>query len=84
MAKSALAPPVQVGVHEAKSRLSELLRLVDGGQEVEILRGGEPIAKIVSLRDRGTRQLGVDHGVFAVPDDFDDPLPDDVLDSFLR
>jgi hypothetical protein len=28
------------------------------------------------------RQLGEDRGVFTVPDDFDDPLPDDVQRSF--
>jgi hypothetical protein len=26
--------------------------------------------------------LGIDHGVYTVPDDFDAPLPDDVLESF--
>ena len=36
-------------MHEAKTRLSELLRLVDGGQEIEISRGGEPIARIVPI-----------------------------------
>jgi len=73
---------VRVGVHEAKTRLSQLLRLVDGGQEVEISRGGEPVARIVPIRRRGKRQLGVDHGAFRVPDDFDTPLPDEVLASF--
>jgi prevent-host-death family protein len=73
---------VRVGVHEAKTRLSQLLRLVDGGQEVEISRGGEPVARIVPIRRRAKRQLGVDHGAFRVPDDFDTPLPDEVLASF--
>jgi prevent-host-death family protein len=75
---------VRVGVHEAKTRLSQLLRLVDGGQEVEISRGGEPVARIVPIRRRAKRQLGVDHGVFRVPDDFDAPLPDEVLASFAE
>lgn len=79
MAKSVV---VRVGVHEAKTRLSQLLRLVDGGQEVEISRGGEPIAKIVPIRSPEKRRLGTDEGVFVVPDDFDAPLPDDVLASF--
>jgi prevent-host-death family protein len=79
MAKSGV---VRVGVHEAKTRLSQLLRLVDGGQEIEISRGGEPVAKIVPIRSGGKRRLGTDEGVFAVPDDFDAPLPDDVLASF--
>jgi prevent-host-death family protein len=73
---------VRVGVHEAKTRLSQLLRLVDSGQEVEISRGGEPVAKIVPIRRPRKRQLGVDEGVFVVPDDFDAPLPRDVLASF--
>jgi prevent-host-death family protein len=79
MTKSAV---VRVGVHEAKTRLSQLLRLVDGGQEVEISRGGEPVAKIVPIRSAGKRRLGIDEGVFVVPDDFDAPLPDDVLEGF--
>ena len=73
---------VRVGVHEAKTRLSQLLRLVDGGQEVEILRGGEPVARLVSIRPRGKRQLGGDVGFFRVPDDFDAPLPDDLVAPF--
>ncbi|CAM3422471.1 antitoxin [Mycobacterium intermedium] len=75
---------VRVGVHEAKTRLSELLRLVDSGQEVEIARGGEPVAKLVPFHTQDTRRLGIDRGVYTVPDDFDAPLPDNVLESFHR
>lgn len=75
---------IRVGVHEAKTRLSQLLRLVDAGQEVEIARGGQPVARIVPIRGREKRQLGIDQGVFVVPDDFDSALPDDVLADFLR
>lgn len=38
---------IEVGVHEAKTRLSELLRGVEAGEEVTVTRGGEPIARIV-------------------------------------
>jgi prevent-host-death family protein len=75
---------ISVGVHEAKTRLSELLRLVERGQEVEIARGGEPIAKLVPLHSQNTRHLGIDRGVYTVPDDFDAPLADDVLAGFHR
>jgi antitoxin (DNA-binding transcriptional repressor) of toxin-antitoxin stability system len=71
-------------VHEAKTRLSQLLRLVEGGQEVEIARGGELVAKIVPIHAPGTRRFGTDRGVVVVPEDFDAPLPDDVLAGFLR
>lgn len=81
MTKSAA---LRVGVHEAKTRLSELLRLVDGGQEIEISRGGEPIARLVPIREPGKRRLGLDEGAFQIPDDFDAPLPHDMLASFSR
>ncbi len=45
----------QVGVHEAKTRLSELLRGVEAGEEVVVTRGGEPIARIVPVAPRPPR-----------------------------
>ena len=71
-----------MGVHEAKTHLSELLRRVAAGEEVVINRSGHPVAKLVPIVEGESRQLGVDHGVFEVPDDFDAPLPDDVLAGF--
>jgi prevent-host-death family protein len=85
MTKSTPASPtaVHVGVHEAKTRLSELLRMVDAGQEVEILRNGEPVAKLVSMHSPKSRRVfGQDRGRLSVPEDFNAPLPDDVLDTF--
>jgi prevent-host-death family protein len=41
-------PSLRVGVHEAKTQLSKLLRLVAAGQEIEILRNGEPVARLVA------------------------------------
>lgn len=73
-----------VGVHEAKTRLSELLRLVDAGEEVEIQRSGEPVARLVPVSGRRARTFGIDAGRLHVPDDFDAPLPEDVLDAFER
>lgn len=71
-----------VGVHEAKTNLSKLLRRVMAGEEVVITRNGEPLAKLVPAERRGRRVLGIDDGRFEVPADFDTPLPDDMLDSF--
>lgn len=69
-------------MHEAKTTLSKLLREVEAGAEIVIRRGGEPVAKLVPLRRREARVLGQDAGLFSVPDDFDAPLPDDVMDDF--
>jgi prevent-host-death family protein len=73
---------IRVGVHEAKTRLSELLRQVDAGSEVEILRNGAPVARLVAAAPRRTRTFGSERGVLVVPDDFDAPLPADVLAAF--
>lgn len=75
---------VTVGVHEAKTTLSELLRRVAAGEEVTITRGGEPVAMIIPVQRRELRVLGRDRGLFEVPEDFDAPLPDDVLATFER
>jgi prevent-host-death family protein len=74
----------EVGVHEAKTHLSRLLRQVMAGDEVVITRGGVPIARLVPAGHRNARELGSDRGVYEVPDDFDAPLPADVLDDFER
>jgi prevent-host-death family protein len=40
-------PATIVNTHEAKSRLSELLRLVERGEEVILARNGTMIAKLI-------------------------------------
>lgn len=74
----------RVGVHEAKTHLSRLLRLVEAGQEIEILRNGELVARIVPATTRAARRFGSDRGRYVVPDDFDAPLAPEVLDRFTR
>ena len=71
-----------VGVHHAKTHLSELLVQVQAGEEVIIMRGREPVARLVAMSPKGPRQLGMDKGLFSVDDNFNEQLPDDVLDSF--
>lgn len=73
-----------VGVHDAKTNLSRLLEDVTAGEEVIITRRGEAIASLVPVRRSKARRLGIDRGRFVVPDDFDSPLPDDLLDAFER
>jgi prevent-host-death family protein len=70
-----------VGVGEAKTHLSRLLRQVEQGDEVVIERDGRPVAKLVHV-GQPRRQFGQLAGAFTVPDDFDEPLPDEYLDTF--
>lgn len=73
---------ITVGVHEAKTNLSRLLRRVASGEEVVITRSGVPVARISAISDRRERVFGQDRDLLAVPDDFDAPLPEDLLAEF--
>ena len=72
-----------VNIHEAKTHLSRLLADVERGREVIITRSGKPVAKLVPVgSDRPRRTAGALRGQIWIASDFDDPLPDDVLDEF--
>jgi prevent-host-death family protein len=74
---------MEVKIHEAKTTLSKLLVRVQSGEEIVITNGGKPIARLAPIRTKPKpRKLGSAKGQFAVPDDFNAPLPDDVLKSF--
>ena len=72
-----------VNVHEAKTHLSKLLGAVENGEVIIIARGGKPIARLVRFDEEPGRVLGKDAGLFEVPDDFDAPLPDNILAEFF-
>lgn len=65
---------ITVAVSEAKSQLSELLRRVEGGEEVVIRRGARPVARLVPERPAGVAPPGALRGRIVVSDDFDEPL----------
>jgi prevent-host-death family protein len=73
-----------VNVHEAKTNFSKLLRRVVLGEEIIIARAGVPIAKLVRVVAKtGKRPLGFLKGEIWMADDFDAPLPPDILAGFL-
>ena len=71
-----------VGIHEAKTHLSRLLRRVAAGEEIVIAKSGLPVARLVPFEEPKNRMLGIDEGLFEIPDDFDSPLPDSLLGEF--
>ncbi len=72
-----------VNIHEAKTHLSRLLVEVAAGQEIVIAKAGKAIARLVPVAgQRPKRALGIDRGRVVISDDFDAPLPDDVLAGF--
>jgi prevent-host-death family protein len=75
---------VQVTIHEAKTHLSRLLKRVACGEEIVIAKGDKPVARLVPMDQPRARVLGRDEGLFTVPENFDAPLPEELLKSFER
>jgi prevent-host-death family protein len=75
---------VEVNIHEAKTHLSRLLQRVAAGEEVTIARAGTPVARLVPVppEKKTVRPLGMDRGKIWIADDFDAPLPDELLKQF--
>ena len=72
-----------INIHEAKIHLSRLVEDVAAGEEVVIVKAGKPMARLVALaKPAGRRKLGILAGKMVVPDDFDTPLPFELLSSF--
>ena len=67
----------QVGIHEAKTHLSRLLRRVAAGEVIVIAKGGVPLARLVPIHSRARRELGGDAGTVMVHGAFDAPLDED-------
>lgn len=72
-----------VNTHEAKTHLSRLLKRVAAGEEIVIASAGTPVARLVPLEGTGrAREMGFAGGELRIGDDFDAPLPADVLERF--
>ena len=77
-------PPTIVNMHEAKTHLSRLVERVEGGEEIVIGRAGKPVAKLVPYTAERPKRTGYGawKGRVRIADDFDDPLPPEILDAF--
>jgi prevent-host-death family protein len=74
---------VVVNIHEAKTHLSKLLKRVVAGEEIVIAKSGQPIARLLPYASApAERQPGSAKGKIWMADDFNAPLPDDILDAF--
>ncbi|MEA5599000.1 MAG: type II toxin-antitoxin system Phd/YefM family antitoxin [Richelia sp. RM2_1_2] len=68
-----------------QSDFAELLRRVLAGEEVVLSQAGNPVARIVPVtRQPSPRIPGLDRGKVVIAPDFDEPLPEDVLNDFLN
>ena len=70
-------------MHEAKTKLSQLVERAQAGEEIVIARNGEPVARLVPVsRPNSFAALrGIWRGQVDIADDFDE-LPDDIAEAF--
>lgn len=70
-------------MHEAKTKLSQLVERAQSGEDVVITRNGRPVARLVPVPppDSFLALRGTWRGQIRIADDFDE-LPDDVAEAF--
>jgi prevent-host-death family protein len=73
----------RVGMHEAKTKLSQLVVAGEGGEDVVIERRGVPVARLVAIEKpkRSRASLCGSMPDLWIADDFDE-LPDDIAEAF--
>jgi prevent-host-death family protein len=79
-----------ISIEEMKRDLNGYLQRVKAGETIIITEKDKPVAEVKSLTPSTSTQsvsaprrpIGLYAGQFTVPDDFDAPLPDDILNEF--
>ncbi|QRR07662.1 type II toxin-antitoxin system Phd/YefM family antitoxin [Burkholderia sp. MS455] len=72
-----------VNIHDAKTNFSRLVDAAAAGEEIVIAKSGKPTARLVPIEPvKPQRRFGGLKSKGQITDDFDAPLPDDVLASF--
>lgn len=70
-------------LYEAKTALSRLVDRAAAGEEIVIAKAGKPLAKLVAFPRTGVpRKPGGWEGQVRTSEDFDAPLPDELLAAF--
>ena len=72
-----------VNIHAAKTHLSRLVNEAAAGEEIVIARAGKPVARLLPFEPRRQpRQSGLLKGKIWIAEDFDDPLPEEIMAAF--
>jgi prevent-host-death family protein len=72
-----------VNIYQAKTQLSKLVDLASSGTDVVIARAGKPVARLTSIKkEKRPIVFGLLEGEGWIAEDFDAPLPDEILAQF--
>ena len=75
----------QLNIYEAKAQLSKLVDLANKGESFVIAKAGTPLARLVPLSEPMPKKkikFGTMKGKIWIADDFDAPLPEEILAAF--
>jgi prevent-host-death family protein len=73
---------IEINIHEAKARLSNLVARAEQGEEVIIARANKPVARLVPVHQpKVRRRIGEAKGLVEIAPDFEE-LPDDFMAHF--
>ena len=72
-----------VNIYEAKTQLSKLVDKAAEGEDTIIARNGKPVARLTSLKEKKQPlRPGSLRGKIWIAEDFDAPLPEEILAAF--
>ncbi len=72
-----------INIYDAKTRFSKLINQALKGDEIIIARDGKPLVRLVPYTEEPqVRKGGQLKGLMQISEDFDAPLPDDLLKLF--
>lgn len=79
---------ITLNINDIQQNLSEFIKLIEEGNQLIITQADRPIAEIKPIStnpsQKEPRPIGLCEGEFVVPDDFNDPLPDEIVDLFYN
>jgi len=73
-----------ISIQDLERNLAGALGRVENGESLLVTKDGAPVAELRPTRrpESEPRPHGLAKGQFKVPDDFDDPLPEEILSDF--
>lgn len=73
---------ITIPLGEAKNNLSKLVDDAAAGKIITIAKHGRAMAQLVPMGKSNGRRIGAMKGKLIIPEDFDAPLPSELLDAF--
>lgn len=77
-----------LNIDDIQQNLSGFIKLIQEGNSLIITQADQPIAEIKPIstnqKQKEPRPIGLCEGEFIVPDDFNDPLPEEIINLFIN